>query len=146
MRHITYERFEPAHQQWLEMRVERWGRLIPLWCSSLWFEYRPEGLMEDEVMRICINYPYRQAIILASPLLFDVRVSEALRERYLVHEFMHLAVEPLAEWAKGNLERLLDDAPKYRETVIGELRDRVESIVQDLAHGILDDSWPEVKR
>jgi hypothetical protein len=107
--------------------------LIPAWCENVALRWTPMGdqAADGASASTCVSYEYRWARIEFHPAFLSD--SEDERRRNTMHEFLHIFVAPLAEYAETFAGRLLkEEAPKFHDTVRTEIRDRCEMVVQDL--------------
>ncbi|MFW6085015.1 MAG: hypothetical protein ACODAA_07370, partial [Gemmatimonadota bacterium] len=90
---ITYDpRFPADLRRIVDAHLERWAGLIPTWCQEFTVRYEPSY---DRRMAGRINYRNRWAELIVTGQWFDDDPGE--RECSLVHELIHVALEPLVD-------------------------------------------------
>lgn len=113
--------------------------LVPAWCSTVMIRWA--AFPEDEAQQFssasCVMaYEYRWAKIIIRPCFLSDPPSD--RRNNLIHELLHVFIGPLMEYSEQMAARFLkDDAPKFYEATMEELRMRNESATQDLSLAIL---------
>jgi len=104
--------------------------LLPPWCHVATVTW--DANYDDGPIRASIVADYRRFRITVAPRFFD----QVERERrcLFLHEVLHAHNLLVFDWAREQIERLLceDENQKYRETLIGTLRERNEQATQDL--------------
>lgn len=124
----------PALRQVLEPLA--W--LVPGWCQRVYVYWHDKDVANEHENGITIStschYDYRYTTLNFYPSF--LAQSEEEKREMAMHDLLHAFSSVLAGFASDAIERLLpkDDAPKYREQVLEELRIRHESWTQDLAH------------
>jgi hypothetical protein len=79
-------------------------------------------------------YEYRKAELTFYPLFLGE--TEDQRKEHVIHDMLHIFTSVMTDYAYTTIDRLVpeEEAPKFREALLEELRQRNESCVQDLAH------------
>lgn len=111
-----------------------WPRLewlLPRWVRTVTFHWKASA-DNDESAECDPDYTYGYVGINVTGLWLDDR--ERIKLHDLVHEVLHLWMEPVAGYAKKTFKTLLkEEAPKFHKTVEQELDHRVEVAIQDMA-------------
>lgn len=111
--------------------------LAPKWCHSISVRWNPIPDEDDETSsaRCQVSFAYRSAKIEILPAFLSE--PEWTRRGTLIHELLHISIQPLTDYTMDLAERLLEKkSPKFLETVCEELRVRNEGAVEDLTHAI----------
>jgi hypothetical protein len=113
--------------------------LVPDWCSHVWVSWRAnDSDNESTVADITAFYDYRWArlTIYASWL----EQTEEFKREALTHELMHLFIAPLSDYARDTIKLLIppDEAEKFSKAMVEQIRERCESVTQDLTRLVLD--------
>lgn len=111
--------------------------LVPGWCQAVTIRWNPTPDEGNTTATAAsnVNFAYRCARIEIFPC-FLTDFEE--RRLTVIHELLHISIQPLAEYACDLADRLLkEDSPKFHESVCDEIRVRNEGAVEDLAHAIL---------
>lgn len=114
-----------------ELKDYEW--LIPSWCQHIHVDWAEQGSTEGTLITCQTSYEYRNARLTFYPQF----LSEGdQRAEHVVHDLLHGFTAVLANYAYDTISLLVppEDAPKFRESLLEELRIRHESMVQDLAH------------
>lgn len=115
--------------------------LIPDWCSHVWVAWcAGDTGNESTVADITAHYDYRWARMNVYASWLDQ--TEELKRELLIHELMHLYVAPLSDYARDILKLLCpkEDAAKFNASLIEQVRERCESVTQDLTQMVLNGS------
>lgn len=123
----------PSIKRELAKAVKPYGWLIPSWCQLVQVNWHPTG--KDTILISCaIMYEYRQAELTFYPLFLSE--PEDRRKEHVIHDMLHIFMSVVSDYAYATIDRLVpeEEAPKFREALLDELRQRNESCVQDLAH------------
>ena len=66
--------------------------------------------------------------------------TEEFKRESLIHELMHLFVAPLADYAREMARTLIpeDEAKKFNRATLEQIRERGESVTQDLTQLVLN--------
>lgn len=115
--------------------LERYEWLIPGWCSKVLVGWRAENQEGGNAVLQCdVHYEYRWARV----TVFGIWIDQDPRSKpdLIIHELLHITVEPLHEWVYAKLGLLLKDDIRLRDSLRQDERDISESVVQDLADNI----------
>jgi hypothetical protein len=123
----------------LERFLNHLNHLVPDWCSHVWVAWRSgDSDNASTVADIMVHYDYRWAClnIYASWL----EQTEEFKHEALVHELIHLFVAPLSDYAHDMVKLLVpaDEAEKFNKATVEQVRERCESVTQDLTRLILE--------
>jgi len=133
---IAVAGFPPELEARVRTHLAAVAYLIPSWCRQLTLEYADEARGE-EVAWIQARVEYRHATISLAPTYF-VPSQAGHAQRYLRHEFLHLAMWPLSSAADALVERLIGGAAGTAGEALkawagDELRRGLEAATEDLA-------------
>lgn len=108
--------------------------LIPAWCNDLIVTWNPT--VDDRAADMESNFDYRNARMRICAQFIDQ--TEAHRVEILRHEMLHISINPLVDYCKRTIERLLPDETNraFRETIYDVMDTRNEGCVEDLEHCI----------
>ena len=125
-----------GQRTFISRQIHKYGHLMPAWLLRLKVQYIADM---DGSKPACVNisWEYRQACITIGPAFFDAGESDEQREGYIAHELSHIVLDPLADFARSVIERLCDEAPKFRGELLEQLRLRVEGATCDLTHSFM---------
>lgn len=129
---VRYELFPPGNRKVLEALMRWASRVIPSWVDDLLIQ--EAELDEGETARVHPQREYRSASILIASRFFDPRKSDADLAAVLLHELMHLVIDPVHEAAHGVMNMAVDAAegdPLYK-MVREAVRVGVETTTSDL--------------
>lgn len=115
----------------VEPYLLRWIPLLPTWCQELRVRYRGEI---GAVAQVDISHRNRWALLIIGGNWLDEPEEE--REEAIIHELIHVALEPLSTAASELVETLADDGTPLRRLAETQLRNGVECSVDDLARSI----------
>lgn len=134
MSKFIYEEGMPTSvKRELAKAVKPYEWLIPNWCQEVHINWHTTG--RDTILINCsIMYEYRQAELTFYPLFLSE--PEDRRKEHVIHDMLHIFMSVVSDYAYATIDRLVpeEEAPKFRESLLDELRQRNESCVQDLAH------------
>ncbi len=119
----------------VEPHIQALEWLIPGWCGTV--PVRWEAILEGDTDAACsthINYEYRFATVYVHGRWMNGNESE--RRHDLTHEMLHIFLNPAMLFAENTIARLLDEEPKFKDTVIREMRAKLEGAVQDLTNAL----------
>ncbi len=110
---------------------------VPDWCSHVWVAWSANDTDNaSSVADITAYYDYRWARMNVYASWLDQ--TEDFKRESLTHELMHLYVAPLADYARDMVKLLIaDDAPKFHKATKEQIRERCESVTQDLTRLIM---------
>lgn len=128
---VLWDVMPPEVRKAAEKYVKKHSDLVPTWCHCLTLMYEVEG-DENAVAACCAEFHYRQATIRLFPSFLDE--TEADRELTIVHELLHIPLDPLVSYARSVAERISDE--HIRAHVLDELTCRMEGTVVDLSFAI----------
>lgn len=104
--------------------------LVPGWCECvnvLWSEKA-----EDECsMQTRVYFDYRFAEVFVTPLWLSCR--EDIRASSVLHELLHLHLNPLFDYVSGTLDAALEGQDRFRAHAKEGLRAYSEGAIEDLA-------------
>lgn len=130
---IVFVEFPEAKQAALEAILERIAPMIPNWIQRIYFKNL--GVASDDEGAACsvhVNTCYRFAEIAVFPEFWDEDWPE--RVMFLVHELIHIPIEPVAETITGFIEVYIEENTPARTLLEKQLKNAIETTVQDLAH------------
>jgi hypothetical protein len=135
---IEYEDVPDLALSVIRPLIERYKSLFPSWAQLIYVQWNHTGDGSTTVIECRASYEYRQFTITFHPSF--LAQSEDAHRTQVIHEIIHASSCLIADWARDTIERLVTeaDAPKFRETLLEELRRRHESFVQDLALRLAD--------
>lgn len=109
----------------------RWLPLLPTWCQEFRVRYRGDNANTAQVN---VSHRNRWAILtIAGNWLSEPRIE---REEAIIHELIHVALEPCWSAASRFLEDVTQDGTPLREFAHSALTDGLECSVDDLARSI----------
>lgn len=112
--------------------ISKWKDLIPPWCQELRICYDPK---RDSMMSTTLNYRNRWAVLHITGVWFKEKVEE--RELALVHEFVHILLEPIDAPIVRIIQDALEEGTTARELAASMHTDGSEAAVEDTAQAIL---------
>ena len=114
-----------------ELKPFEW--LVPGWCQEVGVTWNPQGPPDGTIITCASMYEYRKVQLTFYPLFLS-EIGD--RREHVIHDLLHAFVSVLCDFAFDTIDRLVphEEAPKFREALLEELRVRNESCVQDLAH------------
>lgn len=128
-------RWEPDFPADLRPLVEphllRWSGLIPTWCQEFIVRYDSK---QDGRMATHVNHRNRWAVLIVTPEWFDS--PEAERENSMVHELVHVGMEPLTSAVDRIIRDTLEEDTPLRELASSMFVDGMEASVEDMARAI----------
>jgi len=133
-----YEDVPPLIKPELEARLLPYEYLIPPWCSHVWIGWQAGGSdNESAVAEVDTHYDYRWARITVYASWLEQ--ADAAKQESLIHELLHISLAVLSDYARDTIKLLIpeDEAPKFRQQTVEQLRERCESVTQDLTLMIL---------
>lgn len=113
--------------------------LIPDWCSHVWVAWNANDTDNaSTVADITAHYDYRWARL--NVYASWLEQTEEFKRESLIHELMHLFIAPLSDYARDVVKLLVpaNEAEKFNRSVIEQVRERCESVTQDLTRLMLD--------
>jgi hypothetical protein len=116
----------------VEPYLTRWIALLPTWCQR--FEVRYEADM-DATMAMHVNHRNRWAQLRVTGQWLDEPDGE--RENAVVHELLHVGLEPCFAAARRIMEDLTQERDTTRALADSMLTDALECTVEDLARAVL---------
>lgn len=118
--------------------IDRYKSLFPSWAQLIYVQWDHNGDGSTTTIECHANYQYRQFALIFHPN-FLAQPEESQRIQ-IIHEMLHASTCVMADWARDAIDRLVPEAeaPKFREVLLSELRQRHESFVQDLALRLAD--------
>ena len=116
-----------------EPMLMRWLSLLPTWCQE--FVVRYVGGEEDATLKIVINHRNRWALLKITGLWLGN--PEADREKAIVHELIHVGLEPLHKAADRIVEQYAEEGSSAHNLASVMLRDGLECSTDDLARSIV---------
>ena len=112
--------------------------LVPDWCSHVWVAWQAgDSTNASTVADIDVHYDYRWARMCIYASWLDQ--TEEFKREALVHELMHLFVAPLSDYARDTFKLVVpqDEADKFSKSITEQIRQRCESVTQDLTRLVL---------
>jgi hypothetical protein len=130
---IVYDGVPPGIKKEIQAELKALQWLIPSWCQYLYINWNPTGSNDGTLIFCNTMYEYRNVRLTFCPLFLE---ETDRRREHVIHDLLHGFAAPLADYAYDTIDRLVtaDEAPKFRDSLLEELRVRNESFVQDLAH------------
>lgn len=123
----------------LERFLSELNHLVPDWCSHVWVAWcAGDTSNASTVADITAHYDYRWARMNVYASWLDQ--TEEFKREALIHELMHLFVAPLADYARDTIKLLVpeNEAEKFSKATAEQIRERGESVTQDLTRLILN--------
>ncbi|MEK6281867.1 MAG: hypothetical protein AABN95_16055 [Acidobacteriota bacterium] len=118
----------------LKRNLEQWTWVIPVWCERVFVGYSVD--CDDEGATACcrVEYPYRWARI----TFFPCFLTQHDPGKDALHELIHIPLAVAGDWAREKFKTLVseDDNPTLRQSLLDDLKDRVESATEDIASRI----------
>lgn len=118
----------------IKRNLEPWGWMVPGWCERIFVGYSVNSDEGGASACVTVEYAYRWARITFFPsfLVQADPLEDAL------HEVIHISLAPLTNYARDAIKRLVpvDEAPKFRDTLLEEIKERVESATEDIARRV----------
>lgn len=115
----------------VEPYLTRWIGLLPTWCQRFEVRYDPH---KQAAMAVHTNHRNRWAQLqVTGEWLAE---SDRERENAVIHELVHVALEPFVHAAGRILEDLTEEGTPLRELGDSMFTDGMECAVEDLARGI----------
>lgn len=112
---------------------EAW--LIPGWCQDIFIHWNCEAPESGVNASVDAYYDYRWVRLDLYPGWLNGDGN--LRREDIIHELIHISVNPALDYAEKTLKELLEeDAPKFHKSVKDQFRALAESAVQDLTYSI----------
>lgn len=112
--------------------LERWKFLIPSWVWYL--KMYDSASKEGAALSNEAEVPYRKAYLYIRPDFYTYHKDE--RERFFVHELVHIALGEITQWTENLLMGMIED-----ETVRNHLRRetmwRLEGTVEELQNAMV---------
>lgn len=115
----------------VEPILARWLLLLPTWCQEFRVRYR--GDLDNTAM-VEISHRNRWALLTVSGNWLDEPESE--REEAIIHELLHVALEPLWVAASRLIEDVTPEGSPLRALGQSMASDGLEMSVDDLARAI----------
>jgi hypothetical protein len=134
-----YDEVPPLIRVELERVFTDLAHLIPDWCSHVWIAWSANDSGNDStVADVTAYYDYRWARVNVYASWLDQ--TEDFKREALIHELMHLFVAPLADYAREIVKLLIpaNEAEKFNKATREQIRERGESVTQDLTRLILN--------
>jgi hypothetical protein len=133
MTEVSWKPMPAEYREAMEPFITNNLHLVPGWCRTLTMEYLTAG-DADAYAACSVDFEYRQATIRLFPMLLDLDACE--RERTAAHELLHIALNPLSDWSRSLIERLVQDV-SLREHLVEDVTGRMEGVVQDLMFSLV---------
>lgn len=117
----------------LKKELKPYAWLVPGWCQRVYVSWASPGSSDGILITSNTLYEYRSVKLTFFPQFFDQAEG---RQEHILHDLLHAFAAPLVDYAYDTIDRLVppEEAPKFRDSLLEELRVRNESFVQDLAH------------
>lgn len=117
----------------IEPLITRYSVLFPSWAQKIYVHWGDAGDGNNATIECRADYSYRFFSMTFDPSFLPQREDE--HKAQMIHEILHASSCVLADWARDTVNRLVPEAeaPKFRESLLEELRHRHESFVEDLA-------------
>ena len=122
----------------IEPLIDRYSALLPTWAQLIYVHWGDAGDGKGATIECIANYSYRFFSMTFDPSFLPQREDE--HRTQVIHEILHASSCVMADWARDTINRIVpeSEAPKFRESLLEELRQRHESFVQDLALRLVD--------
>lgn len=120
-------------RQIIEPLVMRYQVLLPTWAQQIYIGWNGSGDGKGTTIDCHASYEYRSFTMTFHSGFIVQREDE--HKAQIIHEILHASSCVLADWARDTIDLLTpeSEAPKFRQSLLEELRHRHESFVQDLA-------------
>lgn len=128
----------------IEAAVEANIQLLPRWCLRLTVNFEVEVESEDETLYATMisDVAYRTAVMTIYPYIAD---EFHMIETYIMHEMLHVGVEPLAILASSYLDN--KSIPAYIRSPLETTQHVIsESVVVDLVDIIQRDRLCQIQK
>lgn len=107
--------------------LDRWCHVVPTWCHEIVVGW--DGTSEGSAARMRAYMDYRWAeLTICAPWL---RETPSQRETALVHELVHVLLEPLQNFAADAVALIKEKCPDVHNWAEEQRRHAMESVVQD---------------
>jgi len=136
MSKFTYDSsIPPSVKKEIAKALKPFEWLVPDWCQEVFVLWNGQGGDDGTVISSAVMYEYRRVILTFYPLFLN---EEGSKTEHVIHDLLHTFISVISDYAHRTIEQLVpkEEAPKFREALLEELRMRDESCVQDLAHCI----------
>lgn len=122
-----------AARQIIEPLVLRYQVLFPAWAQLIYINWDAAGDGKGTTIECRANYDYRSFSMTFHSGFIVQREDE--HQVQVIHEILHASSAIMADWARDTINLLTpeSEAPKFRQSLLEELRQRHEAFVQDLA-------------
>lgn len=106
--------------------------LVPGWCQRVFVGWQEKGDDKGTLVSCSAMYEYRNIRLTFYPAFLS---EGELQPEHVIHDLLHGFTSVMADYAHDRINLLVpeSEAPKFRESLLDELRVRHESFVQDLA-------------
>jgi len=112
--------------------------LIPAWCHEVNVEYLTDGALtgvsENCLADSHIHYQYRNGALAFYPGY--MAESESERMNTCIHEMLHLTVNILYYYSRGEIIDLTEGKDELQKHILDEQERRLESVISDLAYSL----------
>lgn len=115
----------------VEPYLARWLPLLPTWCQEFRVRYRGG---ESNTLKVDVSHRNRWAVLTVSGNWLDEPDSE--REEAIIHELIHVALEPFCVATRRIVEDLTQEGTPLRSLADSMGTDGLECSVDDLARSI----------
>ena len=131
---MRFEKVEWYHNVPAEVRqavgpiLKAWFPILPTWCQEFRVSYSPD---DENTLSIKVNHRNRWAVlIMTGRWLQEIPIE---RERALIHELVHVNMEPVAIASVRIIEDLTEKGTPLRELADSTYTEGLEGTVEDLA-------------
>jgi hypothetical protein len=130
---VEYRDVPDLARQIIGPLIARYQALFPTWAQLIYVYWGDAGDGKGATIECQANYVYRFFSMTFDHSFLAQREDD--HRTQVIHEILHASSCVLADWARDTISRLVpeSEAPKFRESLLEELRQRHESFVQDLA-------------
>ena len=111
--------------------VTKWKGLLPSWCAVLRIKFDPR---RDAVMSVKPSYRNRWAVLFVTGQWYEEDLDD--RELALIHEFIHILLDPLDAPITRILSDVLEEKSPASELAESMFYDGLEAAVTDISQGI----------
>lgn len=116
----------------VEPHLMRWLPLLPTWCQEFRVRYRGDG--DGATAKVAMSHKNRWAVLTVHGAWIDEPEEE--REEAVIHELIHVALEPFSAASGRILEDLTEKDTPLRSLADSMFTDGLECTVDDLARSI----------
>ena len=135
MMKIIYEDIPEKELFALKSLIPKIEWLIPKWLHVLTVYFNPNRDPDDSIASISPNEKYRYASLYINKLFFDIE-DESERQQHLLHEILHIHLQPLHALIVDQVAACWDEPGPICKLIEKQFKNRIESICQDVSVAI----------